>query len=195
MENNNIGNTANYDGFGTGENGVDNTKNELDSSFYEERASEAPAVEETPGANAAAVAEDLNRINAERGETAIAASDAREKALDTSFTEQAVLNEAIEKDTSNEKAIERLKQVNEYINKLIAELESSASSANASVQPSADNLASNQLENMSLGAETVTNKGPEGLENADTSEQNDMFLGKDNRVYSDKQDAIDSFER
>ncbi len=191
---NNVGSTANYDGFGTAENGVDNTKNDVTPEFYEQKDSVAP-VEEQPGANAETVAEDLNQVNAERGETAIAASEAREEALNTSFAEQTALNEAIEKDPSNEKAVKLLKQVNEYINKLISELDSSNNAANTTEQPVNEDLTTNKLEDLSAGVDAVTNKGPENLESSDTSEQNDIFLGKDNRVYSDRQGAIDSFEK
>lgn len=189
MENfNNVGSTANYDGFGTAENGVDNTKNDVTPEFYEQKENKTPA-EEQPGANAEAVAEDLNRVNADRGETAIAASEAREEALNTSFDEKAKLQEAHEKDPSNEKVVAYLKQVNEYINKLISEFDNPPEAANTISSTEADSL---------TAAQPTIDAKPEAVESAASdreAQQNDdtAYLGKDNFIYSNPQDAIDSF--
>ena len=188
MENNNIGNTANYDGFGTGENGVDNTKNDLDSGYFEQKESSAQS-EEKPGSNAEAVAEDLNSINADRGETAIAASEAREEALSTSFNEQAKLQEAHEKDPSNEKVVAYLKQVNEYINKLISEFDNPPENTNT--------ISSTEADSLNAAQPTIDAK-PGAVESAESdreAQQNDdlAYLGKDNFLYNKPQDAIDSF--
>ena len=189
MENfNNVGSTANYDGFGTGANGVDNTKNDLTPEFYEQKENKAP-VEEQPGANVEAVAEDLNRVNADRGETAIAASEAREEALNTSFDEKAKLQEAHEKDPSNEKVVAYLKQVNEYINKLISEFDNPPENTNTISSTEADSL---------TAAQPTIDAKPGAVESAESdreAQQNDdlAYLGKDNFLYSKPQDAIDSF--
>ena len=185
---NNVGSTANYDGFGTAENGVDNTKNDVTPEFYEQKDSVAP-VEEQPGANAEAVAEDLNQINAERVETAIAASEAREEALNVSFDEKAALQEAHEKDPSNEKIVAYLKQVNEYINKLISELDNPPENINV--------ISSTQADSMTSAQPTIDTE-PKAVESAESgreAQQNDdtAYLGKDNFLYSKPQDAIDSF--
>ena len=189
MENpNNVGNTSDYDGFGTAENGVDKTKNDLDSSYYEPQNSPAVSEEYKPGANAAAIAEDIKQQNVERGETALTASKVREEALNVSYDEKAKLEEAHEKDPTNEKIIAALKQVEDYIKKLIREFDNPPENINT--------ISSRQVDSMGTSNQIDSKKGtPESIDNPREPENNSdlAYLGKDNFIYETPQDAIDSF--
>ena len=196
-KNNNIGNTADYDGYGTNGNGIDKTKNDLTTEDFEQRDTPVSADKEERGANAQAIGEEIDRRNSERGATAIAASEAREAALSVSFDEQAKLQEALEKDPTNEKIIAYLKQVNEYISKLISELSQPEGVANYGGNSSIGSVNNRNLGDVSTGQGVVKNTSgtTESIDNSSESEQNDAFIGKDKFIYSNQQDALDSFAK
>lgn len=184
---NNIGQTADYDGYGS-ENGIDKDKNSLDSSYFDTPQTTQAIPDEQPGANARAIAEELNQRNSERGETAIAASEARNESLETAFMEKEALNEAHEKDPSNEKIIAYLKQVNDYIAKLISELNRPPEMINT--------ISSRKAEDMTSTQATIDSRQgvSESAEKSADAEDNDLaYLGKDSKVYDNPQDARDSF--